>query len=102
MLNCYADRQLNEHYIDKYLHIIPNKGLVKLGLQLGLNYHRLKRLELTENFCLNLISSWLREEDEVRERSGKPSWEGLTKALKEIGQNGIARTIRDNAIANDH
>ena len=94
--------QLNEHTIDKYLHIIPSEDLVKLGHQLGLNYHKLRKLESAENFCLKLISAWVREEDEVRERSGKPSWESLAKALEEIGQKGIARSIRDNVIANDH
>ena len=91
--------QLNEHTVDKYLHHIPSKDLIKLGLELGLRYNKLKELESTETFCLNLISAWLREEDNVSERSGKPSWESLAKAMEEIGQNGIARSIRDNIIA---
>ena len=101
-LNTGSRDDLNEHIVDKYLHNIPSSGLVQLGLELGLKYNRLRRLKSTENFCLNLISSWLREEDEVSERSGEPSWEGLAKALEEIGQKGIARNIRDNAIANHH
>lgn len=67
-----------------------------------MNYPKLRGLESAENFCLKLISAWLREEDEVSERSGKPSWESLAKALEEIGQNGIARSIKDNVIGNDH
>ena len=99
MLNFRTDCQLNEHSIDRYLHIIPSEDLVRLGGVLGLTYPKLKQLESTKNFCLNLISAWLREEDEVSQRSGKPSWESLAKALEEIGQNGVARTIRDEVIA---
>ena len=72
-----------------------------LGLHLGLSHHKLRRLESTENFCLNLISAWLREEDDVSERSGTPSWENLANALEEIGQKGIARNVRDATITND-
>ena len=68
-----------------------------------MRYNKLRRrFKSTENFCLNLVLAWLREEDEVSERSGKPSWESLAKALEEIGQNGIARTIRDNNIIANH
>ena len=88
--------ELSEHTVPKYLHDIPSEDLVELGHTLGLRYNKLRRFKSTENFCLNLVSAWLREEDEVSERSGKPSWESLAEALEEIGQNGIARTIRDN------
>ena len=93
----FVDHQLQEHSIDKYLHDIPSNDLVRLGLELGLKYDRLKRLESVQsgNFCLDLISSWLREVDDVSERSGKPSWESLANALEEIGQNGIAKKVRD-------
>ena len=96
-LRLAIDHQLREHSIDEYLHDIPNDDLVRLGLELGLKYDKLKQLESVRsgNFCLDLISSWLREVDDVNERSGKPSWDSLAKALEEIGQNGIAKNVRD-------
>ena len=101
-INAGFQGELSEHTVPKYLHNIPDEDLVALGHTLGLRYNKLRRFKSTENFCLNLVSAWLREEDEVSERSGKPSWESLAKALEEIGQNGKARTIRDDNIIANH
>lgn len=65
-----------------------------------MNYPKIRDLQSAENFRLEVISAWIREEDGVREKGGKPSWEGLAKALEEIGQNGVGRTVRENVLVN--
>ena len=40
-----------------------------------------------------MIDAWLRQEDDVLETSGPPTWESLCKALREINQNGVAIQI---------
>lgn len=47
----------------------------------------------------DMIDAWLNREDDVLDTSGDPTWKSLCKALKEIGQNGIANKIE---IETDH
>ena len=81
------------HQISIYLHDLPYESLLLLGLALGLSYTKLRRLEKA-TFLLDMLSMWLREEDDVME-FGPPTWKTLVKALRDktVGQNGRAQTI---------
>ena len=73
--------------VNKYLQELDNDELKKLGLQLGLNLTRLRRMK---QFPEDMIQSWLIEDDDVK----NPCWESLATALKEVGHTGIASKIR--------
>lgn len=63
----------------------------ELGLQLGLFYHTLERIDLEQrgriNDCkISMLSAWLQHQDDVSKK-GVPSWNMLKVALKKIGHN---------------
>ena len=74
---------------------LPNEEITRLGITLGLNYVRLCNMTSQPNYYLDVVNSWLRQEDNVEDTSGEPSWETLAWALREIGQNGIRQKIID-------
>ena len=80
--------------ITEYLDSIEceKKKLVDLGKKLGLHYNRLKGMMDSSLFLDEIISSWLRKEDDVNEKC-PPTWKNLVKALTAIGQTGIASHI---------
>ncbi|XP_019863519.1 PREDICTED: uncharacterized protein LOC109592529 [Amphimedon queenslandica] len=66
----------------------------QLGLALGIYQPTLNKIESdargkTEDCLRVCLSSWLRQEDNVKE-SGIPNWYTLAKALDSIGQRSIA------------
>ena len=69
-----------------------------LGIVLGLRQNKVKTLKDSDTFLDDVITAWLRKEDQVAEK-GEPSWTVLIDALKHrrVGQTGIA-----NNIAKDH
>ena len=69
-----------------------------LGIVLGLRQNKVKTLKDSDTFLDDVITAWLRREDQVAE-NGEPSWTVLVDALKHrrVGQTGIA-----NNIAKDH
>lgn len=69
---------------------LPSLDIKNLGCALGLSYTKLEKMKDPLN---DTIAAWLRKEDYVLKRSGKPSWKTLVCKLKEIGQNGIAEMI---------
>lgn len=77
----------------KRLRDLGNTELKQLGIALGLKYAHINRMA-EEALCNRIIQAWLRKDDDVLKISGKPSWEGLTKALEDIGMKGIADDIR--------
>ena len=48
--------------------------------------------------CLvdDMLDSWLREDDDVTETSGHPSWESLAAALKEGGFTGVETSVKQS------
>ena len=69
---------------------MEDKQLRELGGALGLDYIKITRMD---HLPAEMIAAWLRAEDDVHETSGPPSWDGLVKTLREIGQTGIASRI---------
>lgn len=80
-----------DHYeVCSYLREGNDLNLIRLGGALGLNYTNLERMKALPE---EMVAAWLREEDNVEENSGEPTWSSLVQALKKIGQNGIAKKI---------
>ena len=73
-------------------------GWYTLGLYLGLYEHTLKAIEQDYKKvkeCLReCISAWLKEEDNVKETGGGPSWLSLFSALETMGEDQIANNIK--------
>ena len=78
--------------VNTYLKKLDTAKLIELGLELGLNITELKRIP-TEQLPLELCMRWLREDDDVHETSGTPTWSSLAKALRKIGASGVASSI---------
>lgn len=75
----------------KTLSDIDERGLIQLGGALGLHYPKLQRMK---HLPEEMVAAWLRGEDSVLDRSGRPTWASLVKCLEEIGQNGTASNIK--------
>ena len=68
-----------------------------LGLQLGLLYSSLKRIDLQERgivtSCkIEMLSSWLQQQDNVSQK-GVPSWSVLRAGLQRMGEHETADRI---------
>ena len=72
--------------VKMFLTPLSKLELRELGLELGLRWRRLKNVK---NDCMldDILDSWLREDDDVTETSGHPSWLSLVKALEEVGNS---------------
>ena len=69
----------------------------ELGLQLGLLYPTLKRIDLEQRGIINsckieMLSTWLQQQDDVSQK-GIPSWSVLRNALKQIEEHELADRI---------
>ena len=68
-----------------------------LGLQLGLLYSSLKRIDLEQRgivkSCkIETLSAWLQQQDNVSQK-GVPSWSVLKAALQSMGEHETADRI---------
>ena len=70
---------------------LDNEQIVQVGLALGMNYAKLKRMRSLPG---DMVAAWLRREDDVVEVSGVPTWKVLSEALKDTGQTGLAKKIQ--------
>ena len=72
-------------------------GWYQLGLYLGLYDPTLKAIEQdykkVKECLMECISAWLKEEDNVKETGGGPSWLSLVSALQAMGEDQIANNI---------
>ena len=86
----------DEDFLDitEYLVDMEKTDVYHLGLVLGLSQHKLMAKIDSKTFLDDVISAWLRKEDQVIKR-GKPSWRVLVSALmnRRVGQTGIATNI---------
>ena len=70
---------------------------MELGLQLGLLYSTLKKIEIEQRSnvsrCkIEMLSAWLQKKDNVSQKGG-PSWSVLKAALKQMGEHETADRI---------
>ena len=62
-----------------------------LGGALGLNVFKLEKMKTLPQ---DMVTSWLRKDDEVKKKCGDPlTWEALVNALRTLGKKGIADEI---------
>ena len=71
----------------------------QLGLYLGLYEPTLNAIEedcrgKVKKCLRECISAWLKEEDNVKETGGGPSWLSLVSALETMGEDRIAHNIK--------
>ena len=66
--------------------------LYELGGELGLNITDMRRIA-PEQLPLELCKRWLREDDDVHQTCGTPTWNSLVTALRNIGTSGLANMI---------
>lgn len=66
--------------------------IIDLGGALGLAHPTIMRMKDPH---YDMIASWLRRENNVLE-AGEPTWRVLVNALRDIGQEGIARRIEES------
>ena len=69
----------------------------ELGLQLGLLYPALKRIDLEQRGIISsckieMLSAWLQQQDNVIQK-GVPSWSVLKAALQSMGEHETADRI---------
>lgn len=84
-----SDHHEIAHFLDDL-----NKGqLHNLGLALGLHSPKLQRMR---DLPGDMVTAWLREDDNVSRNSGHPCWVSLVRALEEVGHSGIAAKIRQS------
>ena len=72
----------------------------ELGLQLGLLYSTLNKIETyrrgNPSECrIDMLSAWLQQQDNVSQK-GVPSWSVLRAALKRMGEHETAVRIHSN------
>lgn len=74
-----------------------------IGLNLGLYYPTLVKIEKDNDDLSSrkreMLAAWLNKQDNVK-KCGGPTWEQLVEALREVGDNDIADTIKDNYVDN--
>ena len=87
--------QLREREVNPYLKKLDTAKLYELGVELGLNIVALKKID-QEQLPLELCIRWLREDDNVHQTSGIPTWSSLVRALRNIGANGVASSIEQD------
>ena len=70
---------------------LDTNQITRLGGELGLNVFKLEKMKILPD---DMVKSWLRKEDDVKKKCGDPlTWEALVKALRTLGQTGIADEI---------
>ena len=49
----------------------------------------------------DMVSDWLKMQDNVMMETGEPTWNSLVEALERIGQEKVAKSIKGTAITAD-
>ena len=78
--------------ITRYLSDLNDEQLRDLGGALGLHFPTLRRMKDLPN---DMVAAWLLRQEDVLKTSGEPTYERLAKALGKIGQNGLAKDVRE-------
>ena len=72
------------------LQLLDDNQVLSVGGALGLAFSVLRRMKVLPD---EMVAAWLRREDYVSE---EPTWRALVKALKRVGQSGLAETIEND------
>ena len=85
----------DDNFLDIVTHLkdLTKYDITKLGVQFGLSYRWLQDRENSAgNYLYDVVSAWLNGMDKVQQTC-PPTWSNLEKALRRIGQNGVADNI---------
>ena len=86
-----------DHYaVTQELRDLSKKDLYGVGKALGLYFPHLQWMEYLLD---EMVAAWLREDDNVRQATGPPTWASLAAALESTGHNGMASKIRKGMTA---
>ena len=72
------------------LQLLDDNQVLSVGGALGLAFNVLRRMKVLPD---EMVAAWLRREDYVSE---EPTWRALLKALRRVGQSGLAQDIENN------
>ena len=85
-----------DHFaVTQELRDLSKKDLYGVGEALGLNFSHLRWMKYLLD---EMVAAWLREDDNIRQATGPPTWDSLAAALESTGHNGIAFKIRKGMI----
>lgn len=83
-----ASTDLRAHFeVSNYLQSLNDHHIRRVGGALGVAYDIMEKMK---NLPGDMVAAWLRREEYVSE---DPTWRSLIKALKRVGQRGIAEKI---------
>ena len=85
----------DQNDVVEFLKKLSLSQLKDLARELGLSIQRIEdfNTEARVEFIHNLMRDWTNRSDNVAARGGA-TWNSLEKALRKIGQNGIADEIK--------
>ena len=90
-----TDLSIDHFKATTYLQSLNELQIRRVGGALGLTYDILEKMKTLPD---DMVAAWLRREDYVITSSGEPTWQTLVKALRRVGQEGIARDIEEKEI----
>ena len=93
-IHCFSAEMKQQPKVFRYLKELGTEKLLELGGELGLDPIELESIpsrELARRLCIG----WIQERHYVKE-SGTPTWRSLTKALRLVGENGVADRIEED------
>ena len=83
----------SDHFkVFQYLQNLNEDHISTVGGALGVSYSKLRKMT---KYPDDMVAAWLMREDYVLNVSGEPTWRSLVKALRIIGQEGIAKDIEE-------
>ena len=71
---------------------MSNDQLRRLGGALGLHFPTLGRMNDLPD---DMVAAWLLRQEDVLKTSGEPTYKRLVIALEKVGQNGLAKDVRE-------
>ena len=74
---------------------MDRESIVKVGLALGLYYTPTLK-EMQKLYCHDMVSAWLQQKDNVKEKTGEPTAQSLVQALEESDLTGTADIVKLN------
>ena len=95
-VNYYFASADDSNHLEIITYLLPlgKTDLCRLGVVLGLTWHKVNTLKNSDSFLDELVNAWLQKEDYV-EVTAVPTWRNLVAALRHVtmGKTGLAREI---------
>ena len=70
---------------------MDEKGIKDVGLALGLYFPTLEKMT---QYPHDMVSAWLQQKDNVKEKTGEPTAQSLIQALEESQLTGTADIVK--------